>query len=208
MSYGRNNSDNCQLTYFIYDFDYSAVESLTGFDKQEVMVMINDYDDRMDEIGVLGYLEIGYVLAEAIVGVVSEIKPDGNRHELVATDYFALFSDLIDEGDIVGAVDDALCQASTLCYRIHNFLVAGLTTLLDYEERSYLAAVLVHECAIPAGMNPKILELTDDSIIITCGVPHELDEDEDSIQRLHASIAARINRGLSNRTRRGGTFKM
>lgn len=203
MSYGRNNSDDCQITSLAYFFDFAAVESVTGFDKQEVMAVINDYDRKMDEYGLSGYIDITFVMAEAIVNTVVVIR-EGDKRDYVSTDYYAMLSDMIGEdADRYENLDDTLMAGFKLCYRLHNFLVIGFTSQLEYDERSYLASVLnsndVH--AYVDSDKPSIT-VTDDAIVFLAAIPRELDEDEDSLQQLHSNLVARINRSLSGSSQR------
>lgn len=203
MSFGRNNSDDCQITSLAYFFDFAAVESVTGFDKQEVMAVINDYDRKMDEYGLSGYIDITFVMAEAIVNTVVVIR-EGDKRDYVSTDYYAMLSDMIGEdADHYENLDDTLMAGFKLCYRLHNFLVIGFTSQLEYDERSYLASVLnsndVH--AYVDSDKPSIT-VTDDAIVFLAAIPRELDEDEDSLQQLHSNLVARINRSLSGSSQR------
>ena len=203
MSFGRNNSDDCQITSLAYFFDFAAVESVTGFDKQEVMVAINDYDRKMDELGLSGYIDITFVMAEAIVNTVVVIR-EGDKRDYVSADYYAMLSDMIGEdADRYENLDDTLMAGFKLCYRLHNFLVIGFTSQLEYDERSYLASVLnsndVH--AYVDSDKPSIT-VTDDAIVFLAAIPRELDEDEDSLQQLHSNLVARINRNLSGSSQR------
>ena len=203
MSFGRNNSDDCQITSLAYFFDFAAVESVTGFDKQEVMAVINDYDRKMDEYGLSGYIDITFVMAEAIVNTVVVIR-EGDKRDYVSTDYYAILSDMIGEdADRYENLDDTLMAGFKLCYRLHNFLVIGFTSQLEYDERSYLASVLnsndVH--AYVDSDKPSIT-VTDDAIVFLAAIPRELDEDEDSLQQLHSNLVARINRSLSGSSQR------
>lgn len=203
MSFGRNNSDDCQITSLAYFFDFAAVESVTGFDKQEVMAVINDYDRKMDEYGLSGYIDITFVMAEAIVNTVVVIR-EGDKRDYVSADYYAMLSDMIGEdADRYENLDDTLMAGFKLCYRLHNFLVIGFTSQLEYDERSYLASVLnsndVH--AYVDSDKPSIT-VTDDAIVFLAAIPRELDEDEDSLQQLHSNLVARINRNLSGSSQR------
>ena len=207
MSFGRNNSDDCQITSLAYFFDFAAVESVTGFDKQEVMAVINDYDRKMDEYGLSGYIDITFVMAEAIVNTVVVIR-EGDKRDYVSTDYYAVLSDMIGEdADRYENLDDTLMAGFKLCYRLHNFLVIGFTSQLEYDERSYLASVLnsndVH--AYVDSDKPSIT-VTDDAIVFLAAIPRELDEDEDSLQQLHSDIIARVNRNLSRSTQRSRRY--
>lgn len=203
MSFGRNNSDDCQITSLAYFFDFAAVESVTGFDKQEVMAVINDYDRKMDEYGLSGYIDITFIMAEAIVNTVANIR-EGDKRDYVSADYYAMLSDMIGEdADRYENLDDTLMAGFKLCYRLHNFLVIGFTSQLEYDERSYLASVLnsndVH--AYVDSDKPSIT-VTDDAIVFLAAIPRELDEDEDSLQQLHSNLVARINRSLSGSSQR------
>ena len=94
--------DESQAAYIAYNFDYHAVESVTGFDRHEVMASINDYDDKLDKLGILGYLDIGYILTEAIVNVVPTTYYKPARQQIVSTDYFQLLSDILnDEEELI-----------------------------------------------------------------------------------------------------------
>jgi len=205
MSFGRNNSDDCQIVSLVYSFDFAAVESVTGFDKQEVMAVINEYDKKMDSLGLADLIDITFVLAEAIVNTVTNISDHGKR-DYVTADYYAILSDMVsDDEDRFENLDDTLMAGWKLCYRLHNFLVIGFTAHLDYEERSYLASIIssnyLYEETIRT-IGP--LTVTDDDVIIfAAAIPRELDEDEDAIQQLHTNILARINRNLSRSTQRG-----
>lgn len=208
MSFGRNNSDDCQITSLAYFFDFTAVESVTGFDKQEVMALINNYDKKMDEYGLSGYIDITFVMAEAIINTVTDIRK-GDKRDFVTADYYAMLSDMVGEdADRFENLDDTLMAGFKLCYRLHNFLVIGFTSQLEYTERSYLASVLynidVHTYV--ASEIPSIT-VTDDSIIFLAAIPRVLDEDEDILQQLHANLLARINRNLSRSTQRGNRHK-
>ena len=203
MGYGRNNSDVCQITSLAYFFDFAAVESVTGFDKQEVMVLINGYDKKRYELGLSGYIDITFVMAEAIVNTVVDIRPDEKR-DFVSADYYAMLCDMLtDEEDRFENLDDTLMAGFKLCYRLHNFLVIGFTSQLEYDERAYLASVLynidVHDYV---GADQSSITVTDDAIIFLAAIPKELDEDEDALQQLHANLVARINRNLSRSSQR------
>lgn len=204
MSFGRNNSDDCQIVSLVYSFDFAAVESVTGFDKQEVMAVINEYDKKMDSLGLADLIDITFVMAEAIVNTVTNISDHGKR-EYVTADYYAILSDMVgNDEDRFENLDDTLMAGWKLCYRLHNFLVIGFTAHLDYEERSYLASIIssnyLYEETIRT-IGP--LTVTDDDVIIfAAAIPRELDEDEDAIQQLHTNILARINRNLSRSTQR------
>lgn len=205
MSFGRNNSPDGQVSCLIHSFDFAAVKSVMGLDKQDVMAMVNNYDDYMDENQASGLLDFSFLLAEAICGVVSEIKYDGSHQQIVSTDYFAMLYDMLsNEEDQFENLDDIVCTVSRHCLKIHSALVVGFTAQLEYDERSYLASILSHGMSNPSD-DPdfKVAELTDETIILTCTIPRELDEDEDSIQRLHSNIVARINSALSRDSRRG-----
>lgn len=205
MSFGRNNSDDCQITSLAYFFDFAAVESVTGFDKQEVMAAINSYEKKMDEIGLLGYIDISFVMAEAIVNTVTEIREDSKR-DFVHIDYYATIGDMIGEDEEhFENLDDTLMAGYRLCHKVHNFLVIGFTAHLGYVDRSYLASVLfntdIHSYALN---NEPTITVTDDAIVFLAAIPRELDEDEDAIQQLHTNLLARIDRNLPSSTRRGG----
>lgn len=207
MSFGRNNSEDCQITSLAYFFDFSAVESVTGFDKQEVMVAINDYDRKMDELGLSGYIDITFVMTEAIVNTVVDIRADNNR-EFVSTDYYTMLCNMLTgEEDRFENLDDTLMAGFKLCYRLHNFFVIGFTAHLSYEEREYLSSVLystnVHDYI---DVDDTCITLTDDVIIFMAVIPRELDEDEDYIQQIHSDIIARVNRNLSRSTQRSRRY--
>lgn len=203
MSFGRNNSDDCQITSLAYFFDFAAVESVTGFDKQEVMAVINDYDRKMDEYGLSGYIDITFVMAEAIVNTVVVIR-EGDKRDYVSTDYYAMLSDMIGEdADRYENLDDTLMAGFKLCYRLHNFLVIGFTSQLEYDERSYLASVLYNiDVHAYIDSDKPSITVTDDAIVFLAAIPRELDEDEDSLQQLHSNLVARINRSLSGSSQR------
>lgn len=203
MSFGRNNSDDCQITSLAYFFDFAAVESVTGFDKQEVMAVINDYDRKMDEYGLSGYIDITFVMAEAIVNTVANIR-EGDKRDYVSADYYAMLSDMIGEdADRYENLDDTLMAGFKLCYRLHNFLVIGFTSQLEYDERSYLASVLYNiDVHAYVDSDKPSITVTDDAIVFLAAIPRELDEDEDSLQQLHSNLVARINRSLSGSSQR------
>lgn len=203
MSFGRNNSDDCQITSLAYFFDFAAVESVTGFDKQEVMAVINDYDRKMDECGLSGYIDITFVMAEAIVNTVVDIR-EGDKRDYVSADYYAMLSDMIGEdADRYENLDDTLMAGFKLCYRLHNFLVIGFTSQLEYDERSYLASVLYNiDVHAYIDSDKPSITVTDDAIVFLAAIPRELDEDEDSLQQLHSNLVARINRSLSGSSQR------
>lgn len=204
MSFGRNNSDDCQIVSLVYSFDFAAVESVTGFDKQEVMAVINEYDKKMDSLGLADLIDITFVLAEAIVNTVTNISDHGKR-DYVTADYYAILSDMVsDDEDRFENLDDTLMAGWKLCYRLHNFLVIGFTAHLDYEERSYLASIISSNYLYEETIRSiGSLTVTDDDVIIfAAAIPRELDEDEDAIQQLHTNILARINRNLSRSTQR------
>lgn len=204
MSFGRNNSDDCQIVSLVYSFDFAAVESVTGFDKQEVMAVINEYDKKMDSLGLADLIDITFVLAEAIVNTVTNISDHGKR-DYVTADYYAILSDMVsDDEDRFENLDDTLMSGWKLCYRLHNFLVIGFTAHLDYEERSYLASIISSNYLYEETIRSiGSLTVTDDDVIIfAAAIPRELDEDEDAIQQLHTNILARINRNLSRSTQR------
>ena len=202
MSYGRNNSDDCQLTALAYFFDFAAVESVTGFDKQEVMASINGYETKMDDLGILGYVDITYIMAEAVTNTI--ITGDMSVPRIsMATDYYSLFYDILSNEENIDSLDDLVCQASQLCYHIHNFFVIGFTTHLNYEEREYLSSILysnnIHDYV---DIDDSCITVSDDVIIFIAAIPRELDEDEDALQQLHANLVARINRNLSRSSQR------
>lgn len=203
MSFGRNNSDDCQITSLAYFFDFAAVESVTGFDKQEVMAVINDYDRKMDEYGLSGYIDITFVMTEAIVNTVVDIR-EGDKRDYVSADYYAMLSDMISEdADRYENLDDTLMVGFKLCYRLHNFLVIGFTSQLEYDERSYLTSVLYNnDVHAYVDSDKPSITVTDDAIVFLAAIPRELDEDEDSLQRLHSNFVARINRNLSSSSQR------
>lgn len=203
MSFGRNNSDDCQITSLAYFFDFAAVESVTGFDKQEVMAVINDYDRKMDECGLSGYIDITFVMAEAIVNTVVDIR-EGDKRDYVSADYYAMLSDMIGEdADRYENLDDTLMAGFKLCYRLHNFLVIGFTSQLEYDERSYLASLLYNiDVHAYIDSDKPSITVTDDAIVFLAAIPRELDEDEDSLQQLHSNLVARINRSLSGSSQR------
>lgn len=209
MSFGRNNSDDCQITSLAYFFDFAAVESVTGFDKQEVMALINGYDKKMDELGLSGYIDITFVMAEAIVNTVVDIRPDEKR-EFVSADYYAMLCDMLtDEEDRFENLDDTLMAGFKLCYRVHNFLVIGFTSQLEYDERAYLASVLYNiDVHAYIDTSKASISVTDDAIIFLAAIPRELDEDEDedALQQLHANLVARINRNLSRSSQRSNCY--
>lgn len=203
MSFGRNNSDDCQITSLAYFFDFAAVESVTGFDKQEVMALINGYEKKMDEIGILGYIDISFVMAESLVNTVTEVRENSNR-DYVYVDYYAIISDMIGEDqEHFENLDETLMAGYRLCHRLHNFLVIGFTSQLGYDERSYLASVLftteIHAYSLT---NEPTVTVTDDAIVFMATIPRELDEDEDVLQQLHVNLIARINRNLSRSSQR------
>ena len=206
MSFGRNNSEDCQITSLAYFFDFPAVESVTGFDKQEVMAFINGYETKMDNLGILGYVDITYILSEAVTNTV--ISGDVLAERIgVATDYYSLIYDILSNEEDIDNLDDLVSQASQLCYNIHNFFVIGFTVHLSYEEREYLSSVLystnVHDYI---DIDNTCITLTDDAIIFIAAIPRELDEDEDYIQQLHANLVARINRNLSRSSQRSNRY--
>lgn len=202
MTIGERH-DECLTAYLAYDFDYQAVESVTGFDRLEVMASINDFDNKMSELGIMGYLELGYILTEAIVNVISTIHYDGRYQQLATTDYFTLLSDILsNEEEFSEGLDDVLTQAADLCFRVHNFFVIGFSAHLDYNERCYLATVVYPEDKYE--MFASAAELTEDAILLGCGIPKEYDENEDILQQIHADLVARINRRLSSVSRRSG----
>lgn len=202
MSFGRNNSDDCQLTSLAYFFDFAAVESVTGFDKQEVMAFINGYETKMDNLGMLGYVDITYILAEAVTNTI--ISGDMSEPRIsMATDYYSLIYDILSNEENIDNLDDLVCQASQLCYHIHNFFVVGFTAHLNYEEREYLSSVLysnnIHDYI---DIDSSCITVSDDVIIFIAAIPRELDEDEDYVQQIHSNLLARVNRNLSRSTQR------
>ena len=202
MSFGRNNSDDCQLTSLAYFFDFAAVESVTGFDKQEVMAYINGYETKMDNLGMLGYVDITYILAEAVTNTI--ISGDMSEPRIsMATDYYSLIYDILSNEENIDNLDDLVCQASQLCYHIHNFFVVGFTAHLNYEEREYLSSVLysnnIHDYI---DIDGSCITVSDDVIIFIAAIPRELDEDEDYVQQIHSNLLARVNRNLSRSTQR------
>lgn len=202
MSFGRNNSDDCQLTSLAYFFDFAAVESVTGFDKQEVMAFINGYETKMDNLGMLGYVDITYILAEAVTNTI--ISGDMSEPRIsMATDYYSLIYDILSNEENIDNLDDIVCQASQLCYHIHNFFVVGFTAHLNYEEREYLSSVLysnnIHDYI---DIDGSCITVSDDVIIFIAAIPRELDEDEDYVQQIHSNLLARVNRNLSRSTQR------
>lgn len=193
--------DESQAAYIAYNFDYHAVESVTGFDRHEVMASINDYDDKLDKLGILGYLDIGYILTEAIVNVVPTTYYKPARQQIVSTDYCQLLSDILsDEEELAHNLDDILTQAADLCFRVHNFFVIGFSAQLEQDERNYLSSVVYPQDDYE--MYTKAVELTEDAIILGCGIPKVFDEDEDAQQRIHANFVTRINRNLSRSSQR------
>ena len=206
MSFGRNNSEDCQITSLAYFFDFSAVESVTGFDKQEVMAFINGYETKMDNLGILGYVDITYILSEAVTNTVISGGVLAERIG-VATDYYSLIYDILSNEEDIDNLDDLVSQASQLCYIIHNFFVIGFTAHLSYEEREYLSSVLystnIHDYI---DVGDTFITLTDDVIIFIAAIPIELDEDEDYIQQIHSDIIARVNRNLSRSTQRSRRY--
>ena len=207
MSFGRNNSDDCQITSLAYFFDFSAVESVTGFDKQEVMALINGYEKKMDEIGLLGYIDVSFILAEALVNTVVEVK-ENHKKDYVYVDYFSIISDMIgDDQEHFENLDDTLMAGYRLCHRLHNFLVIGFTSQLEYEERAYLTSVLFNtEIHTYTLANEPTVAVTEDAIVFLATIPRELDEDEDALQQLHANLVARINRNLSRSSQRSNRY--
>lgn len=202
MSFGRNNSDDCQLTSLAYFFDFAAVESVTGFDKQEVMAYINGYETKMDNLGMLGYVDITYIMAEAVTNTI--ISGDMSEPRIsMATDYYSLIYDILSNEENIDNLDDLVCQASQLCYHIHNFFVVGFTAHLNYEEREYLSSVLysnnIHDYI---DIDGSCITVSDDVIIFIAAIPRELDEDEDYVQQIHSNLLARVNRNLSRSTQR------
>ena len=202
MSFGRNNSDDCQITSLAYFFDFSAVESVTGFDKQEVMALINGYETKMDNLGMLGYVDITYIMAEAVTNTI--ISGDMSEPRIsMATDYYSLIYDILSNEENIDNLDDLVCQASQLCYHIHNFFVVGFTAHLNYEEREYLSSVLysnnIHDYI---DIDDSCITVSDDVIIFIAAIPRELDEDEDYVQQIHSNLLARVNRNLSRSTQR------
>ena len=206
MSYGRNNSDDCQLTALAYFFDFAAVESVTGFDKQEVMAFINGYETKMDDLGILGYVDITYIMAEAVTNTIITGDMSAPRISM-ATDYYSLFYDILSNEENIDSLDDLVRQASQLCYHIHNFFVIGFTTHLNYEEREYLSSILysnnIHDYV---DIDDSCITVSDDVIIFIAAIPRELDEDEDALQQLHANLIARINRNLSRSSQRSNRY--
>ena len=202
MSFGRNNSDDCQLTALAYFFDFAAVESVTGFDKQEVMAFINGYETKMDDLGILGYVDITYIMAEAVTNTIITGDMSAPRISM-ATDYYSLFYDILSNEENIDSLDDLVCQASQLCYRVHNFFVIGFTTHLNYEEREYLSSILysnnIHDYV---DIDDSCITVSDDVIIFIAAIPRELDEIEDYIQQIHSNLLARVNRNLSRSTQR------
>lgn len=206
MSFGRNNSEDCHITSLAYFFDFSAVESVTGFDKREVMAFINGYETKMDNLGILGYVDITYILSEAVTNTV--ISGDVLAERIgVATDYYSLIYDILSNEEDIDNLDDLVSQASQFCYNIHNFFVIGFTAHLSYEEREYLSSVLystnIHDYI---DVGDTFITLTDDVIIFIAAIPIELDEDEDYIQQIHSDIIARVNRNLSRSTQRSRRY--
>ena len=202
MSFGRNNSDDCQLTALAYFFDFAAVESVTGFDKQEVMAFINGYETKMDDLGILGYVDITYIMAEAVTNTIITGDMSSPRISM-ATDYYSLFYDILSNEENIDSLDDLVRQASQLCYHIHNFFVIGFTTHLNYEEREYLSSILyINNIHDYVDIDDSCITVSDDVIIFIAAIPRELDEDEDALQQLHANLVARINRNLSRSSQR------
>lgn len=202
MSFGRNNSDDCQLTSLAYFFDFAAVESVTGFDKQEVMAFINGYETKMDDLGILGYIDITYIMVEAVVNTIIS----GDISELrisMAADYYSLIYDILSNEENIDNLDDLVCQAGQLCYHIHNFFVVGFAAHLNYDEREYLSSILhsnnIHDYI---DIDSSCITVSDDAIIFMVAIPRELDEDEDYIQQIHSNLLARVNRNLSRSTQR------
>lgn len=199
--------DDDRTTCLIYEFDYQAVESASGLERHDVMALVNEFDNKMNELHLGGALDISFILAEAVTGVVSEIKLDGTQ-QLVSTDYYTLFYDILsNDEELYESIDDISMSGANMCFKLHNLLVIGFTALMDHEERLHLASVLGYRSEL-LDINEKFqcVELTEDSIIITCPIPEELDEyyeDDDAIQKLHSHLIARINRALSRSTRRG-----
>ena len=206
MSFGRNNSEDCQITSLAYFFDFAAVESVTGFDKREVMAFINGYETKMDNLGILGYVDITHILSEAVTNTV--ISGDVLAERIgIATDYYSLFYDILSNEENIDNLDDLVSQASQFCYNIHTLFVIRFTAHLSYEEREYLSSVLystnVHDYI---DIDNTCITLTDDVIIFIAAIPRELDEDEDYIQQIHSDIIARVNRNLSRSTQRSRRY--
>lgn len=202
MSFGRNNSDDCQIISLAYFFDFAAVESVTGFDKQEVMAFINGFETKMDDLGILGYVDITYILADAVTSTI--ISGDVSSQQInMASDYYTLFYDILSNEENIDSLDDLVCQASQLCYYIHNLFVIGFTAHLNYEELDYLSTVLysndIHDYI---GIDDPCITVSDDAIIFIAAIPRELDEDKDYVQQIHSNLLARVNRNLSRSTQR------
>ena len=206
MSFGRNNSEDCQITSLAYFFDFPAVESVTGFDKREVMAFINGYETKMDNLGILGCVDLTYILSEAVTNTVISGGVLAERIS-IATDYYSLIYDALSIEEDIDNLDDLVSQASQFCHNIHNFFVIGFTAHLSYEEREYLSSVLystnVHDYI---DVDDTCITLTDDVIIFIAAIPRELDEDEDYVQQLHANLVARINRNLSRSSQRSNRY--
>ena len=173
----------------------------------DIFEKINGYDKKRYELGLSGYIDITFVMAEAIVNTVVDIRPDEKR-DFVSADYYAMLCDMLtDEEDRFENLDDTLMAGFKLCYRLHNFLVIGFTSQLEYDERAYLASVLynidVHDYV---GADQSSITVTDDAIIFLAAIPKELDEDEDALQQLHANLVARINRNLSRSSQRSNRY--
>ena len=123
-------------------------------------------------------MDIGYILTEAIVNVVPTTYYKPARQQIVSTDYFQLLSDILsDEEELAHNLDDILTQAADLCFRVHNFFVIGFSAQLEQDERNYLSSVVYPQDDYE--MHTKAVELTEDAIILGCGIPKVFDEDED-----------------------------
>lgn len=166
------------------------------------MAFINGYETKMDNLGMLGYVDITYILAEAVTNTI--ISGDMSEPRIsMATDYYSLIYDILSNEENIDNLDDIVCQASQLCYHIHNFFVVGFTAHLNYEEREYLSSVLysnnIHDYI---DIDGSCITVSDDVIIFIAAIPRELDEDEDYVQQIHSNLLARVNRNLSRSTQR------
>lgn len=202
-----DSRSNPNLTVFVYNFNFEAIESLMGLDMFSALSLPDELYDLLGDHGLYGITDLSMIMYDALQYVIDH--PNAWRDKLyqfTTVDYVRELSDIVDNLDEDGYLDldyDVVCDVANLCFKIHNVFVIGLTMHLSKDEREYLTKVMVHDGEMPQGSHPEnAVVLTDDAILITCNLSEGKDayDDSQALKDLHDVFLARAHRRLSSAT--------
>lgn len=197
------NEGMCTVVHTL-PFDNFLVESLTGYNNQDVIDTINKFDElvKKEEFYVIGLTDI---LHDALSCIYNpKTLPQDNRCLAYGVDYFALVSDHCDN-DIYGGGNgwdiDVVDEVCRLAYLILNFIVIGLTVNLNEPERTVLGDMVMDSRDIFDLWGDNLMvSVSDDTISFTSIIQdrsnpsYEVKEFE-----VYSSLRCRVDALISNR---------